>query len=601
MERANFEKWKPKEVARLLALVETERRYYQEIVAGIPVSLLIVGPQLGAVSANRQFRMRLGKRNEEILGMPLADLLKIEGIQPLAEQVVASGVASSKQTMVWEGRPVVVTALPLRNWEEDSDAEALLVIEDQQVDQPVLSPNQQRALDVVNQVEGMLWEVDYASGGLTYVSEGAGPLFGYPLERWLEEPSLWAGRVAEHERQRVESFYAQISASVGQVFSIEFEALHADGHLFWVRESVRPSRNEQGKPLRIVGLTSDVTERRELEQQHSIAVKGEGLQRLSAKLAHDLNNLLMIVAGYGEELKNALPSEHPLHQDMQQILGATERLYSMTTQFQTYTRRPVVSIKTVSFGEFLKRLRPRIEQLLGSSVELQLEVSEGLAPARTDADQTEEAILSLVRHSVAKGQVSGIFKISAANALRSESAGPAYNLQAGAYVRLTLEHANDFQVSELLEPWLSAEEHTREVELGVATAYQILRQSQGDLTVDGCRLHIYIPALSAAEIAAELATETHSPTPARVMEVAHEPETTLETILVVEDEGGIRALVRKILRRQGYNVLEASNGEEALALLNQASEPHSSSSRFTSMDVMNLPVIVTSLVLSWPS
>ncbi len=567
MERANFEKWKPKEVARLLALVETERRYYQEIVASIPVSILIVGPQLAAVSANRQLRVKLGKRNEEILGHSLTDLLKIDGIEAAAEQVVASGAAGPRQDLFWNGQPVRVTVLPLRNWEEDSDAEALIVIEDQAATAPALTAGQEKALEVADQIDGMLWESDYDAGNITHASAGASTLFGYSAEQWLSDKSLWAQRVHEPDRQRVDDFYHQLGRGAAPVCSIEYEAIHATGKKFWARDTVRVTRDEQGRPIRVAGLSTNVSQRRELEQSRTLAVKGEALQRLSAKLAHDLNNLLMIVAGYGEELKNALPTEHPLHQDMKQILGATERLYSMTTQFQTYTRRPVINPKPIAIVDLLSHARPKIEQALGPLLRLELNVSPTSANAKLDSAQIEDALISLAKHSAFVSKDAGVLSIGAEQVFRSEALGSGYGLQTGSYLRLTIEHSVEAPAGEVLEPWLQADEQTREIELGVATAYQIIRQSQGDLIVDGRAVHVFLPLLAEPDQASQPAvahTETAGPP-----SVTQGTETTLETILVVEDEGGIRALVRKILRRQGYNVFEASHGEEALALLAQ--------------------------------
>ena len=99
MDRADFEQWKPREVARLLALVETERRYYQEIVANIPVSLLVVGTELSVVSANRQFRVNLGKKNDEILGRQLEELVSMDGVVDLARSVVSTGLADRKSVV----------------------------------------------------------------------------------------------------------------------------------------------------------------------------------------------------------------------------------------------------------------------------------------------------------------------------------------------------------------------------------------------------------------------------------------------------------------------------------------------------------------------
>jgi PAS domain S-box-containing protein len=429
-----------------------------------------------------------------------------------------------------------------------------------------------KALAVASAIDGMLWELDYPADEITHVSEGAMALFGYPPERWLTDKSVWGLRVAETERQRVEDFYTQLGMSSGEVFSIEFEARHADGQPFTVRETVRVFRDEAGKPVRLTGHSANVTERRELESQQSLALKGEALQRLSAKLAHDLNNLLMIVAGYGEEMKNSLPADHVLHQDMKEILGATERLYALTTQFQTYTRKPVVMAKITSISAMISQARPRIETALGSGVPFEIAIEPGLAKAKIDGAQIEEALVALARHASLEMNGAGSLKLRAENVLRSEATATGQGLGIGPYIRLTLEHSGNAAWPErMLEPWLQTEDQAREIEMGVSAAYQILRQSHGDLSVDGPLLHLYLPMVSEAELAAERAMATAQVAVAPpVMEVAAEPETTLETILVVEDEGGIRALVRKILRRQGYQVLEASNGEEALRLLAQA-------------------------------
>ena len=129
----------------------------------------------------------------------------------------------------------------------------------------------------------------------------------------------------------------------------------------------------------------------------------------------------------------------------------------------------------------------------------------------------------------------------------------------------------------ILEPWLYSEQSVRDVKMGLAAAHNIIRESNGELSVEaipgkGTAFHLYLPIATAAEVKAAQ-TVVVAPAPIPVVETPAEPETTLETILVVEDEGGIRALVRKILKRQGYNVLEASHGDEALRIIRDLEGP----------------------------
>ncbi len=579
MERADFEQWKPKEVARLLALVETERRYYQEIVANVPVSLLIVGPNLQAISSNRQFRVTTAKKNDEVLGKPLFELLPIDGAVELVQQVVSSGLAAPKIDAVWvlgeTSKPVTISVLPLRSWEEDSESEALVVIQEHVSSAPalpLLTPHQAKAVQLSAEVDAMLWEADIAKGRITYVNPRAEEMFGYTESTWLENAEIWTDRVAPSDRDRVKRFYEKLAESKGLNFSVEFLALRADQSTCVVRESVRVLRDEAGAPLKLFGCTSDISERRQIEDQHAAAQKGEALTRLSAKLAHDLNNLLMIIAGYGEELKNSLPAANPLHNDMKEILAATERLYSVTTQLQTYTRRPVIHSKITSVPAMLAQARPAIEKALGARVTYLVEQSPDLAKAKIDGPQIEQALIALAQHAYLELGGEGTVTLKADNVRFKESTGSDSGLDAGDYVRLSLSHTGTPMSPEarqrMLEPWLYSEESVRDIKMGLSTAYHILRQSQGELSVEsapgrGTTFLLYMPMVSIAELEADRALAAPV-APPPVLEVPAEPETTLETILVVEDEGGIRALVRKILRRQGYNVLEASHGEEAL-------------------------------------
>lgn len=590
MDRADLEQWKPKEVARLLALVETERRYYQEIVANVPVSLLVVGPDLKIVSANRHFRVSTGRKNDEILGHDLSEVFPVEGALELSQQVVRSGVASPRAQSTWtygdKKRPVALTALPLRSWEEDSDAEALLVIQEMEEADPalpLLTSKQSKAVEVTEAIDAMLWEADLAAGRITYVNERAVSLFGHEESVWLENAEIWAERVHPDDQDRVKAFYEHLQTSEGDRFSCEFRAVHNDGHVMYVRESVRTQRDEAGKISKLFGYTTDISERREKEEQHAIAQKSEALGRLSAKLAHDLNNLLMIIAGYGEELKNSVPSGNPLHNDMREILSATERLYAITTQLQTYTRRPIVNARSTSVASLLQAAKPAIERSLGHNVKLHIEQDENLRKAKVDAEQIEQALVALAHHAYLELGGEGTVTLRASHARLEESVGNDSGLDAGDYLRLSISHSGSALSAEarerILEPWLYSEDSVREIKMGLSTAYQIIRQSKGDISVDstaiptasgnGTAFHVFLPLLSLAEVEAERVAAQAAPfvAPPVVAEVPPVAEVMLETILVVEDEGGIRALVRKILKRQGYNVLEASGGAEALQIM----------------------------------
>jgi two-component system, cell cycle sensor histidine kinase and response regulator CckA len=582
MERSDFDQWKPKDVAKLLALVETERRYYQEILAEVPVSIVIVDPDLHVVSTNRQFRQALGKKNDEITNRPLAEVFPIASVGDLAREASSSLRNVNKIETVWQtgdsSRSITVTAIPARSWQEDSELDVVLVIQDAvPANLPILTPKQSKAVELSTEIDAMLWQADLETGKIVYVNPQAEAMFGHGEAAWLENESLWRDRIAQEDRARVAKFYEHVTASPGDRFAVEFQALRADQSTLQVRESVRVQRDESGKPIRLHGYTTDITQRKELEGQAATAQKSDALNRLSAKLAHDLNNLLMIIAGYGEELKNSVPASNPLHNDMKEILVATERLYTLTTQLQTYTRKPVISAKITSVPTLLNQARTGMERALGNGITLVYEQAPDVAKAKADGAQLEHALTALAHHAYLELGGEGSVTIRTGNVRIRESVGAEAGIDAGDYVHISLTHSGSVMSEEarqrILEPWLYSDESVRDVKMGLAAAYQIVKQSHGDLTVDGVAgvgttFHIYLPMVSAAELEAERAAAAPVIAPPPV-EAPVEPEATLETILVVEDEGGIRALVRKILKRQGYNVLEAAHGEEALRIMRE--------------------------------
>lgn len=507
MERAEFEQWKPKEVARLLALVETERRYYQEIVANLPVGLVIVNAELNVVSTNRFFRSQSGLKNDEILGKPLGQVLPAEAVAKLAGDTIARNQAGEPAVVEWAGNRVRVTGLPLRGWEEDSLPEALLLLEEPGAALPAA-------------LQRVIWQADFGAEALIALGQHAG----------------------EAEQDRLREFYE----SLGQAPGTQHEIAYRNAAGAECRDVVWVERNEAGAAVSLTGLTLTEEGQRAKWQQQAAAAQAESLQRLSAKLAHDLNNLLMIISGYGEELKNAVPAEHTLHQDMQEILTAAERLYGLTNQFHTYSRRPMVSPAAYAVGGWVEGLRAKLREA-GLDTALGGEIGEATA-ARFDEGQLTELFVAAGRLGALLGSQQAELTVEAGREQH--------------HIRLQLGNA-EFPAN-WLEPWFALNDEQREAQLALVTAYHALREAGGAMHLQGSCLTVTLPAAALAPQPVE------EPAPAAVETAPVEAAPSLEAILVVEDEAGIRALVRKILSRQGYEVLEAASGQDALGVLETA-------------------------------
>ncbi len=603
MDRADLEQWRPKEVARLLALVETERRYYQEIVANVPVGLLVVNADLTIVSANKYFRKIFGLKSDDVLGRRLEDLLPVPGLGERVTEVIATfkpkerSPISAKITSEEGTREIsgLVGLQPLQGWELDAGQEVLVIFQDltafggllptpapivDTVAEPVAPETATvppALYSIVNDIDAIVWEADASTLRYQFVSERAEELLGYPIHVWQSTENFWRQKIHEEDRDRVSDFYRH-AQEAGTSHACEYRALAATGSVLWVREIVRVQRDEHGLALKFTGLTLDITSRRSADEQSGQSQKVEALGRLAAKVAHDFNNLLMIISGYGEELKSSLPPSSPLRNDMQEILQAAERVSVLTGQLQQYTKKIVLEPQLVDLNQLVRRLEPALKRQLGDGVQLRLDAQADQATAQVDPAQIETAILNLASHAKYGMRALGRLTISTADLELDQDYGTPS--KSGSYILISIADNGPGMDPEnrtrLFEPWTAGDEALREERLLVTQAYNIVRQSGGDLAVssqpgDGTAFRIYLPAAAPAAVPAQTnplsnlmppPIETTAPTPAPELD----PETSLETILVVEDEAGIRALVRKILRRQGYVVLEASNGDDALKI-----------------------------------
>src|ERR1051326_4396247 len=646
MERAELEQWKGREVARLLALVESERRYYQEIVASIPVGLLVLSSDLSIVSSNRGARRSLGLRTTESLRgrldawMPGWVLERMQGVFKGCERV--------DNLMVEHGeRTLRVSVLPIRNDDEDNQHEALMSIEDLTgasapaavapapapapaaeaapseaapepavpeaapeapaaepptetaaavpVPEPVEpepaapaapspGPAGDEAVELLQSLNAIIWAADIPSMSFLFVTNTTEEVLGFHPDHWLSTPTFWADRIYAEDREAILKGYHDAIAH-SQRHTCEFRSRAADGRLVWLRESTRILADAEGRPKHLIGLTIDISERHQLEEQHVRAERMDAMGKLASRLSHDLNNMLMIVNGYGEELLHNVAKNDPLRTDVQEILNATGRISALTNELLAFTRRQAPAPEILGLSEVVSALEEALRKIAGPGMAIEIETDSGLQ-ARAGRMQIEQMLTSLAERARAamheSGREQGKLVITVGESQIDEDLRRVEPVLApGMYAVISVEDndgllSHDAQMA-LFESFLPVKEFPGETGAILSRGYALVRQWGGDISVEtsqgGSRISIFLPYAGRKEAVAEphnLEPATApAPVEAPVTTPAAEPER--ETILVVEDEAGIRALVRKILRRQGYTVLEASNGEDATKICQEHS------------------------------
>jgi len=557
MERADFDQWKAREVARLLALVESERRYYQELVATLPVPLAIVSLDGFVVSANRAFRQLFLARGEDLQRLSIDKLLPVAELPakiqeahaqatPIAPFTVPCVLAGSERTL-----RIAVSAV--RNWSDENALETVLILEDLGDAIPPTPPATVPA-DLPAVVWQGVWQADTATLRFQSVHGAAEALTGFPPEHWTGHAEFFEQRIYDEDRARVLALY-RTAIETGSEASAEFRAVSTSGALVWLRETVRATGTT------LTGVLTDISRRKELERQLLASSRIDALHRLAGRLAHDLNNPLMIVQGYTEEMFESLAADDSRRYDTNEILKAAERMRTLTSQLIDFAHPQARPAESVDLGVVLAALETRLAQAVGAGVTLELTPPGYSLWASAERIQLEDLVVAWAGMRAGAPDLTRLTVSWHADTLTESVAGS--TLPPGRYACITL-HDNGQSLDEprragLFEAVLPSGPRTDTL----ARAYAAVREWGGDIAAEsgptaGNTLAICLPFVAAPAQAPASSPAAEAPAPV--------PEPMRETILVVDDEPGIRGLIRKILRREHYNVLEAGNGEDALTV-----------------------------------
>ena len=568
MERTEFEQWRSKEVARLLALVETERRYYQDVVAALPVPLAVLAGDNSLVWANRSFRRMFGLRAEEVRRKDVSQLLPVEGLPAWIQESRAQLVGTAMAATV-AGQSARLTAIPVRGTDDDTDAEILLVVE-------MAGTKAPEGAILPADLPAIVWTADVESTDFRTVAGAVEEFLGYPVSHWLNRAGFFEERIHPDDRESTIAMY-QTLLSKGGDGSAEFRAVTASGQVLWCRESMRVTLTD-GSPSLITGVLTSIERRKQLEQQLLTAGRLDAVQSMAARLAHDLNNPLMIIHGYGEELLQSLDAASPARADAVEIMTAAQRISGVAARLTDLTRPQSGSLVRLNLADVLAGLRARVAKAAGPRVTLDMTLGMAKPWAKADAAQLADVIFTLAAPTHEGAQDRTRLTVTCDVDVIAERL-PVSPLVPGKYARIILRDdgrgMDGRQIAAIFDPVLHGD---RSEGLALARAHALVREWGGDIAcaaepLRGTSFALYLPyaGIDDEEPAAPV-TAIQEPQP-EPEPPAPEPEPMRETILVVDDEAGIRGLMRKILRRERYQVLEASSAEEALQLAAQHAGP----------------------------
>ena len=408
-------------------------------------------------------------------------------------------------------------------------------------------------------------EYDFASGQVIF-SESFLQLLGY-APGTVPETFDWAlSRVHEDDRALVQQAYD--AAIIGlPPPELSYRVIRRDGTLRWWLSHITIEAGAGGRPRRVIALSADVTERRELEEKVRQAMKLEAIGQLAGGVAHDFNNLLTVITGYAETLLAALDPADPNVADVVEIRRAAERAAMLTQQLLAFSRKQVLRPEAVDANEIVRDISTMIGRLLSGTIDFRVTVGDTPLTVVADRGQVEQVLLNLAVNARDAMPQGGVLEMATRLADVTEArARELYPMRPGRYVLLSVCDSGAGMTPEVrarvFEPFFTTKPLGEGTGIGLSTVYGIVKQSGGFIFVEstpghGTAFDIYLPYSDAST------TESAVPS----AEVAHEAS----TILLVDDYRRVRELARKVLTRQGYRVLAASSGSEAIDIAREYS------------------------------
>ena len=351
------------------------------------------------------------------------------------------------------------------------------------------------------------------------------------------------------------------------------------------------------------GLAASGAAQRARWQRDEVRLQGmqkmEAVGRLAGGIAHDFNNIVQAIGGYSELLQEGLAPGDPRRATLDEILRAGDRAAALTRQLLAFSRQQVMQPRVLDLNEVVGTMESLLRRLIGEDVALTARLADELWSVRADPMQLEQVLMNLIVNARDAMPGGGAITIETGNATLDPSAGTdAFSVTRGPYVLLSVTDTGHGMPADVraraFEPFFTTKPLGRGTGLGLSTVYGIVKQSGGYIWVDsdvgqGTRVRIYLPRDGAAPARLEQRQ------PAR-----QGLRRGSETLLVVEDEDGVRELMQTWLESHGYRVLAAGNGVEALALCEAHPGPIDLVVADMVMPAMGGPVLVRRLKPSRP-
>lgn len=429
-----------------------------------------------------------------------------------------------------------------------------------------LRESEERFRQLAENIRQVFWMATPQMNQILYVSPAYEEIWGRTCKSLYDFPGTWFESIHPPDRDKVLMIFQE--KRVQTMLDIKYRIVRSDGSIRWIQSQAFPVCNKSGEIYRIVGISEDISEIKQTEEEQSRlreqlerVSRLESIGKLAGGIAHDFNNILTVISGYGQLLNNELKNDDPLKAYVQKIITSTERAVQLTQGLLAFSRKQVTNPKAIEINEIIRSSEGLMRRLLGEDIQLTIIPVDRKCVVMADSGQIEQVLMNLATNARDAMPHGGEIIIHTNIVELDNEYRKTYGYGVlGNYFLISFSDTGEGMDREtrerIFEPYFTTKEVGKGTGLGLSIVYGIVKQHNGYINAysepgKGTLFKIYLPLIESEVV--EKGSETHIPATGGT-----------ETILLAEDESEVRNLVKIVLERNGYKVIEATDGEEAI-------------------------------------
>ncbi len=433
-------------------------------------------------------------------------------------------------------------------------------ITERKLAEDALRQSEERFRQIAESTEEWIWEVN-SDGLYTYVSHVVEKILGYKPEEVVGKKHFYDFFPYDKREQMKKEVFEGFAAKRTFTKYVNLN-VHKNGSRILLETSGLPILDSRGDLLGYRGVDTDITEHQKLEAQYLHAQKMEAIGTLAGGVAHDFNNILNVIIGYGTMVLDRMRADSLSKEQMNEVLNAAERAATLTKRLLVFSRKQVVDVKLINVNELILGIQKMLIQIIREDIDFKLDLTDRPLAVMADAGQIEQVLMNLASNAKDAMPEGGRLTIGTRLEEITDEYVAAYGYgEPGMYVLITVADTGcgmDAEIQKkIFEPFFTTKDIGEGTGLGLAISYGIIKQHNGYIKVysepgQGTLFKIYLPLI---EDTAVMGKQT---------EAAVTVNGGNETILVAEDDASLRNLTRIVLESFGYSVITAEDGEDAI-------------------------------------